>query len=121
MQNLKNFSKDMTLKIDYNNMMADFVGEKEGFTDKLLSSHKKLAEEEPLNQANIKARGEIVHLSIRPMKKVTSEQKQMVMNVVQTKLDTKLQRAIGASERVMEVGPISVFLSITSIAIFLAK
>ena len=45
MQNLKEFSKKMTLKIDYNNMMADFVGEKEGFTDKLLSSHKKLAEQ----------------------------------------------------------------------------
>ena len=26
--------KEMTIKLDYNNMMADFVGEKEGFTSK---------------------------------------------------------------------------------------
>jgi len=43
--NYKNgaFKKAMQLKLDYNNMMADFVGEKEGFTDKELSDGKKIA------------------------------------------------------------------------------
>ncbi len=39
-----NWRKSMALKMDYNNMMADFIGAKEGFTDKELSSNKKLAE-----------------------------------------------------------------------------
>ncbi len=30
----KNWCEQMTLKVDYNNMMADYVGEKEGFTEK---------------------------------------------------------------------------------------
>ena len=38
------WQKEMQIKVDYNNMMADFIGE-QGFTNKVLSSNKKLAEE----------------------------------------------------------------------------
>lgn len=37
--------KSMALKLDYNNMMADFIGEKEGFTEKELDLSKKIAEQ----------------------------------------------------------------------------
>ena len=37
--------KDMQIKIDYNNMMADFIGKEQGFTDKELSSNKSFAED----------------------------------------------------------------------------
>ncbi len=35
--------KSMQLKLDYNNMMADFIGDKEGFTPEFLASNAKLA------------------------------------------------------------------------------
>ena len=45
---MKNFNsqwqKTMQIKVDYNNMMADFIGNEQGFTDKELSSNKSLAE-----------------------------------------------------------------------------
>ena len=34
----------MQIKVDYNNMMADFIGKEQGFTDKELSEGKKIAE-----------------------------------------------------------------------------
>ena len=35
--------KQMQIKIDYNNMMADYIGEEQGFTPKMLAENKKLA------------------------------------------------------------------------------
>lgn len=42
--NYKNASwrKSMELTVDYNNMMADFIGEKEGFTDKEIKQYDKM-------------------------------------------------------------------------------
>ena len=37
------WKKSMQLKLDYNNMMADFIGDKEGFTTELLAKNAKLA------------------------------------------------------------------------------
>lgn len=37
--------KSMQLKLDYNNMMAEFVGEEQGFTKKDFDEHKKIAAE----------------------------------------------------------------------------
>jgi glucose-6-phosphate isomerase len=37
--------KSMQLKLDYNNMMTDYVGEEQGFTLKDLNAHKKIAME----------------------------------------------------------------------------
>lgn len=36
--------KDMQIKLDYNNMMADFIGEEQGFTKKELLANKAIAE-----------------------------------------------------------------------------
>ncbi len=38
------WQKNMQLKLDYNNMMADFIGEKEGFSAKELAGAKKVAQ-----------------------------------------------------------------------------
>ncbi len=38
------WQKSMQIKVDYNNMMADFIGKEQGFTDKELSEGKKIAE-----------------------------------------------------------------------------
>ena len=38
------WQKTMQIKVDYNNMMADFIGDEQGFTDKSLSANKSLAE-----------------------------------------------------------------------------
>ena len=37
------WKKSMQIKLDYNNMMADFIGDKEGFTPEFLASNAKLA------------------------------------------------------------------------------
>ncbi len=37
------FRKEMQIKLDYNNMMADFIGEEQGFTQKQLESYEKTA------------------------------------------------------------------------------
>ena len=45
MNNLNSkWQKAMQIKVDYNNMMADFIGNEQGFTDKELSSNKSFAE-----------------------------------------------------------------------------
>ena len=45
--NYKNIQwrKDMKIKIDYNNMMSEYVGEKEGFTAKDFTDNKKIIAE----------------------------------------------------------------------------
>ena len=45
MNNLNSkWQKTMQIKVDYNNMMADFIGNEQGFTEKDLSSNKSFAE-----------------------------------------------------------------------------
>lgn len=45
MKNLNSqWQKTMQIKVDYNNMMADFIGTEQGFTDKQLSAHKSVSE-----------------------------------------------------------------------------
>ena len=40
----KVWQNSMKIKVDYNNMMADFIGKEQGFTDRELRSNKKVAE-----------------------------------------------------------------------------
>ena len=40
----KDWKNSMKIKLDYNNMMAEFIGKENGFTDKDLSAAKKIAE-----------------------------------------------------------------------------
>ena len=40
----KQWAKDMQIKVDYNNMMADYVGSEQGFTTKDFSDNKKLVD-----------------------------------------------------------------------------
>ena len=51
------WQKSMQLKLDYNNMMAEFIGEKEGFTDKELKAAKNLAEAAHKNVAENRGTG----------------------------------------------------------------
>lgn len=100
--------KKMSLKLDYNNMMAEFVGEKEGFTDTELKNNKKLAENA---FENVKAgRG----MGMMGWTELPYNQKEVVEDIIKTakhvrkNFDNFVVLGIGGSA----LGPTAVFQSL---------
>ena len=97
--------KEMTLKLDYNNMMADFVGEKEGFTAKDFDDSKKLVQK-AFNTVKAERGTGMMGWTELPY-----NQKEIVADIIATakdikkKFDNFVVLGIGGSA----LGPISVF------------
>ena len=101
----KDWCKKMTLTLDYNNMMAEYVGEKEGFTVKDFNDNKKLSS---FAYNYVKEhRG----LNMMGWTELPYNQKEIVKDIIATakdikkKFDNFVVLGIGGSA----LGPISVF------------
>ncbi len=104
----KQWEKSMQLKIDYNNMMTDYVGEEQGFTKKDFDDNKKLI----INAFNTvkNNRG----LGMMGWTELPYNQKEIVNDIIATakdikkKFDNFVVLGIGGSA----LGPIAVFQSL---------
>lgn len=100
-----NWRKSMELKIDYNNMMADFIGQKEGFTEKDFSDNKKLISN--AYKTVLSNRG----LGMMGWTELPYNQKEIVADIIATakdikkKFDNFVVLGIGGSA----LGPIAAF------------
>ena len=99
--------KEMQIKIDYNNMMADFIGE-QGFTDKDLSANKKIAEKAFNDVAENRGTGmmgwtELPYNQTEIVKDIIDTAK-----VIRKNCDNFVVLGIGGSA----LGPIAVFQSL---------
>ena len=99
--------KEMQIKIDYNNMMADFIGE-QGFTDKDLSACKKIAENAFNDVAANRGTGmmgwtELPYNQIEIVKDIIDTAK-----AIRKRCDNFVVLGIGGSA----LGPIAVFQSL---------
>lgn len=105
--NYKNndWKKSMAIKLDYNNMMAEFVGEDQGFTDKEIEGNKKLC------QSAYKDVMENRGLNMMGWTELPYNQKEIVEDIINTakdikkKFDNFVVLGIGGSA----LGPIAVF------------
>ena len=105
--NYKNgaFKKQMELKLDYNNMMTEFVGEKEGFTPADFKENKKIAESAHKFVSENRGQG------MMGWTELPYNQKEIVEDIIATAKDVKKKfdnfvvLGIGGSA----LGPISVF------------
>ncbi|MBR2871385.1 MAG: glucose-6-phosphate isomerase [Clostridia bacterium] len=99
------FAKKMQLKIDYNNMMADYIGREEGFTFEQLNQNKTL-----VNKA-FKTVKENRGLGMMGWTELPYNQKEIVADIISTakdikkKFDNFVVLGIGGSA----LGPIAVF------------
>ena len=97
--------KQMQIKVDYNNMMADYIGEEQGFTPKMLSNNKKLAFQ--AFETVSKNRG----TGMMGWTELPYNQKEIVEDIISTaknikkKFDNFVVLGIGGSA----LGPIAVF------------
>jgi len=106
--NYKNakWREQMQLKLDYNNMMAEFIGEKEGFTDKELKSAEKQYATDAFDTVQ-KNRG----TGMMGWTELPYNQKEIVEDIISTakdikkKFDNFVVLGIGGSA----LGPIAVF------------
>lgn len=102
-----NLRKSMQLKLDYNNMMKEFVGE-QGFTDAELSANKKLAEMAHKTVSNNRGKG------MMGWTELPYNQKEIVNDIIATAKDIKKKfdcfvvLGIGGSA----LGPTAVFQSL---------
>lgn len=100
--------KQMQIKVDYNNMMADFVGSEQGFTDKELSAAKSVAEAAFIDVSENRGTG------MMGWTELPYNQKEIVDDVLETakairkKFDNFVVLGIGGSA----LGPIAVFQSL---------
>lgn len=99
------WQKSMQIKVDYNNMMAEFIGEEQGFTDKELSSGKKIAEAAYKDVAANRGTG------MMGWTELPYNQNEIVKDIIDTaknirkKFDNFVVLGIGGSA----LGPIAVF------------
>ncbi len=99
------WQKSMQLKLDYNNMMAEFIGEKEGFTDKDLKAAKSLAEAAHKNVSENRGTG------MMGWTELPYNQREIVEDIISTakdirkKFDNFVVLGIGGSA----LGPTAVF------------
>lgn len=99
------YAKSMQLKVDYNNMMADYIGNEQGFTDLDFSSNKKLID------GAYKTVKENRGLGMMGWTELPYNQKDVVADIIATakqikkKFDNFVVLGIGGSA----LGPIAVF------------
>ncbi|MBQ3596854.1 MAG: glucose-6-phosphate isomerase [Clostridia bacterium] len=99
------WSKSMQIKLDYNNMMADFIGEDQGFTNKDFVINKKLVEKAFNEVKNNRGTG------MMGWTELPYNQKEIVADIIATakqikkKFDNFVVLGIGGSA----LGPIAVF------------
>ncbi len=99
------WQKSMELKLDYNNMMADFIGEKEGFSSKELLASKNIAKNALEVVNNNRGKGMMGWMEL------PYNQNEIVNDILQTakdikkKFDNFVVLGIGGSA----LGPIAVF------------
>ena len=99
------WQKSMQIKVDYNNMMAEYVGKEQGFTDKGLSAGKKIAEEAYKNVVENRGSG------MMGWTELPYNQNEIVKDIIDTaknirkKFDNFVVLGIGGSA----LGPIAVF------------
>ena len=104
----KEWRESMALKLDYNNMMAEFVGEKEGFSEATLSANKKLAEDAFITVKNNRGKG------MMGWTELPYNQKEVVEDIIATakeirkNCDNFVVLGIGGSA----LGPTAVFQSL---------
>ena len=97
--------KNMTLKLDYNNMMADYIGEKEGYTTTDIANSKKIVSEAYKTVMENRGKG------MMGWTELPYNQKEIVADIIATaknikkKFDNFVVLGIGGSA----LGPISVF------------
>ena len=97
--------KSMQIKVDYNNMMAEYVGAEQGFTDKEISANKKIAEEAYKNVALNRGK------DMMGWTELPYNQNEIVKDIIDTaknirkKFDNFVVLGIGGSA----LGPIAVF------------
>lgn len=97
--------KEMQLEVDYNNMMADYVGAEYGFTKKDFSDNKKLVQEAFNTVSNNRGTG------MMGWTELPYNQKEIVADIIETaknikkKFDNFVVLGIGGSA----LGPIAVF------------
>ena len=97
--------KSMQIKVDYNNMMAEYVGAEQGFTDKEISANKKIAEEAYKNVALNRGK------DMMGWTELPYNQNEIVKDIIDTaknirkKSDNFVVLGIGGSA----LGPIAVF------------
>ncbi len=99
------WQKSMQIKVDYNNMMADYIGEEQGFTDKELSAGKKIAEAAYKDVADNRGNG------MMGWTELPYNQNEIVKDIIETaknirrKFDNFVVLGIGGSA----LGPTAVF------------
>lgn len=99
------WQKSMQIKVDYNNMMADYIGEEQGFTDKELSAGKKIAETAYKDVADNRGNG------MMGWTELPYNQNEIVKDIIETaknirrKFDNFVVLGIGGSA----LGPTAVF------------
>ena len=101
----RDWQKSMQIKVDYNNMMAEFIGDEQGFTDKEISAAKKIADEAYKNVAANRGSG------MMGWTELPYNQDEIVKDIIDTakgirkKFDNFVVLGIGGSA----LGPIAVF------------